>query len=61
MDDTIKLKITQAMKPTTFCVPQDTIVVRDDGSIVILKKGTLITAPFPDGPPTVTSFTTPER
>ena len=61
MDDAIKLKVTQAWKPTTICVPRDTIVVRNDGSMVILKKGTLITVPFPDGPPTFTAYVTPEH
>lgn len=54
MSDTMKVVVSAPMEPQTFCVREDTIVVCQDGSVVVLKKGTLITAPVPTPPFTIT-------
>lgn len=46
-DDRIAIAVSKIVDPITYCLPADTIVVRDDGSILVVPKGTLITVPVP--------------
>jgi hypothetical protein len=53
MAATYKYRVTAEMKPVTYCVTADTIVVRNDWSLVVIPSGTLITAPVPQPPYTI--------
>jgi hypothetical protein len=53
MSDTYKYRVTAEMKPVTYCITADTIVVRKDGSLAVIPSGTLITAPVPQPPYTI--------
>lgn len=46
----VKYTFTQPVRPLTYCVTKDTIVVDKAGAIHVIKAGTLITLPEPDGP-----------
>lgn len=54
MSETMKVVLDAPMQPETYCIREDTIVVRQDGSVAVLKKGTLIAAPVPTPPFTIT-------
>ena len=51
--DKITYRVTQKMKPETFRTTKDTIVIRDDGTVAVLPKGTVLTLPVPDGAPKI--------
>ena len=51
--DAVTFRVTPTMKPTTFMVEADMLVVRCDGSVGVVPKGTLIEAPVPMPPFTV--------
>ena len=48
-DDKITYRVTQKLKPVTVKTTNDMIVMRDDGTIGVLPKGTVLTLPTPDG------------
>lgn len=50
MSDMITMRITATMRPETYRTTADVIVVREDGSVAVIPKGTLLTVPVPDGP-----------
>ena len=50
MSDTYKVVVRRPVRLQTYCVTADTVVVRDDGAMILLKAGTLIDIPGPDGP-----------
>lgn len=53
MSDTTKYTFSQPTKPAYFEVKQDTPFVMDDGTIVIVRAGTLLPIAVPDGPPQI--------
>lgn len=50
VSDTVTLRVTQPTRPETYCTTSDMIVVREDGTFVVIPKGTLFVAPVPEGP-----------
>ena len=52
-DDSVTFTVSMEAGPRIFVLAKDVIVVSDDGTIGVLKKGTKLTVPWPDGPVTV--------
>ena len=48
--DTLKIRVTAPTEPSTYRVERDMIVVREDGSVDIVKAGTILTLSEPVAP-----------
>lgn len=52
-DDTVTYTVSMEAGSRIVTLANDVIVSRDDGTIGVLKKGTVLTVPWLDGPVTV--------